>query len=67
MKSCGKKRLPFDDSIIHERGIIDKCFKNIRGIEIVYILFLKLFKNAFAAFERYASLSVTTLSSQNAP
>lgn len=67
MKSCRKKRLPFDDSIIHEKGIIDKYFKNIRDIEIVYMLSLKLFKNAFAAFEIYASLSVTTLSSQNAP
>lgn len=66
MKSCWKAWLSFDDSIIHERGIIDKYLKNMRSIENIYMLFLNSARNAFAALERYASLSVTTLSSQKA-
>ena len=40
------------DSIIHEKGNIDKCLKNMGSIEVVYLLSLKLFRNAFAALER---------------
>lgn len=66
MKSIGKNDCFLNDSIIHEKGIIDKCLKNMWSIEVVYILSLKLLKKAFAAFDKYASLSVTTLNSQNA-
>ena len=69
MKSVWEDRASLSDFIIYERGDIDKYLKIMRGIKEVYTSLMcsrKLWRKAFAARERYASLSVTTLSSQYA-